>query len=164
MLFRSVSIVGSLSAAFRATGSLRRSPGGLLSIGPTIDIPLFDWGMRRAARDARGAELQAASLAYREAVLESLSDAESALATLRATQLQLRNQQQQYELRAAAVLAIEASQHRQMASDIDLIGARLAALEARRQLSEAREAQSEAYIALSKAFGDDAAPTAGGAG
>ena len=101
-LYPSVSIVGSLSAAFRGTGHLRRTPGSLLSIGPTIDIPLFDWGMRRAARDARGAELQAASLAYREAVLESLSDAESALATLRATQIQLRNQQQQYELRAAA--------------------------------------------------------------
>ena len=163
-LYPSVSIVGSLSAAFRGTGHLRRAPGSLLSIGPTIDIPLFDWGMRRAARDARGAELQAASLAYREAVLESLSDAESALATLRATQLQLRNQQQQYGLRAAAALAIEASQHRQMASDIDLIGARLAVLEAGRQLSEARESQSEAYIALSKALGDDAAPATSGAG
>ena len=51
-----------------------------------------------------------------------------------------------------------------MASDIDLVGARLAALEARRQLSEAREAQSEAYIALRKALGDDAAPATSGAG
>ena len=40
------------------------------AIGPIINIPLFDWGQRRAVRDAREDELQAAVLAYRQAVLQ----------------------------------------------------------------------------------------------
>src|SRR5690348_9473219 len=36
------------------------------AIGPIISIPLFDWGQRRAVRDARDDQLQAALVAYRQ--------------------------------------------------------------------------------------------------
>src|SRR5690348_12938660 len=47
------------------------------AIGPIISIPLFDWGQRRAVRDARDDQLQAALVAYRQAVLKGAAEVES---------------------------------------------------------------------------------------
>ena len=163
-LYPSVSIVGSLSAAFRSVGHLRRTPGNLLSIGPIIDLPLFDWSMRRAARDAHGSDLRATSLAYRQAVLEGLADAESALATLNSTGQNLHNEQQLLDRRASVAQAAERSQQRQLAGEIEILDARLAVLEATRRVSEAREQQCYAYIALRKALGDTLEIPESGAG
>src|SRR6185312_6319848 len=54
------------------------------AIGPIINIPLFDWGQRRAVRDAREDQLQAALIAYRQAVLQGAAEVESDLAALHA--------------------------------------------------------------------------------
>ena len=52
------------------------------SIGPYIDIPLWDWGQRRARFHADEKQLDAALLGYRKAVLEGVSEVEGALGSL----------------------------------------------------------------------------------
>jgi outer membrane protein TolC len=80
-LYPHISLVGALSAAARVGGG----PVGVNSVlggGPAISIPLFDWGMRKAARDARAAELQAATLEYKQTVVTAAAEVETALARL----------------------------------------------------------------------------------
>src|SRR6185312_8205244 len=55
------------------------------AIGPIINIPLFDWGQRHAVRDAREDQLQAALIAYRQAVLQGAAEVETDLAALHAS-------------------------------------------------------------------------------
>src|SRR5262249_33532095 len=62
-LYPHISLVGALTAAARLGGGAV-GVNSVLGGGPAISIPLFDWGMREAARDARAAELQAATLEY----------------------------------------------------------------------------------------------------
>jgi multidrug efflux system outer membrane protein len=163
-LYPQLGLLGSLSYSFRMAGSSARSTGSLLSIAPTIDIPLFDWGLRRATRDARGAELKAASLAYRQAVLEAVADTESALASLRAAQLQVQDRQQQVAQRVTGFTRAENLQRNRMGSDIDTLTARLAVLDAERQLSEALAEQGTAFVAVRKALGDALAAAPDGSG
>jgi outer membrane protein TolC len=54
----------------------------VLGGGPAISIPLFDWGMREAARDARAAELHAATLEYRQTIVAAAAEVETAMARL----------------------------------------------------------------------------------
>ena len=79
-LFPRVSLVGglTLSAAIdgRSFGSTHRTTG----LGPVIDIPLFDWGMRRDVVNGRRAEFDAALAAYRQTVLNGVAEVETALA------------------------------------------------------------------------------------
>lgn len=129
------------------------TPNGIFSLGPVIDIPLFDWGMRVAARQARDHELRASVLAYRQAVLQGVAEVETALGELQ--------QQQQRELHSRQ--AWQALQHvdqsartrvkLQLASPLDRVQSELAAAQAALDLSEARAAHSLAYVALYKALG-----------
>jgi outer membrane protein TolC len=80
-LYPHISLVGALTAAVRIGGGAL-GVNSVLGGGPAISIPLFDWGMRVAARDARAAELQAATLEYRQTVIAAAAEVETALARL----------------------------------------------------------------------------------
>ncbi|OXI15500.1 hypothetical protein CFB43_33885 [Burkholderia sp. AU15512] len=119
----------------------------------SVTIPLLDWGARRAAVRAREAELAAAIVAYRHAVLEGIEETENALNALAA------------ERRRAADLALHVDAARRtdahaallwqrgMASRIERIEAGLATREADLASVEAIEKQSLAVVALHKAVG-----------
>lgn len=78
-----IGLGGALSVAAAIIGvHSDRGLHGTLALGPTIDMPLFDWGARQAAVQARHAELDAALLGYRQSVLEAVAEVQTAMATL----------------------------------------------------------------------------------
>ncbi|MBS0463901.1 MAG: TolC family protein, partial [Proteobacteria bacterium] len=79
-LWPKLGLGGTLISATRLNGDLDHPNKAIPSLGPMIDIPLFDWGARHDVVKARDAQLQAAVLGYRHAVLEGVAEAESALA------------------------------------------------------------------------------------
>ena len=123
------------------------------AIGPIIDIPLFDWGQRRAVRNAREDQLQAAVLAYRQAVLKGAAEVESDLAALNASR----------ERAQSAALAATASQSGLALSEklrglgqadgLQLADAQLAFTESELDREQARLGVGLAYVALYKALG-----------
>ncbi|HVX04671.1 MAG TPA: efflux transporter outer membrane subunit [Rhodanobacteraceae bacterium] len=123
------------------------------AIGPIINIPLFDWGQRRAVRDAREDELQAAVLAYRQAVLQGAAEVETDLAALHASD----------ERSRGAAVAATASQNALTMSDkmrglgqadgLQLADAQLALTGSELDREQARLAHGLAYVALYKALG-----------
>lgn len=153
-LYPRLGLGGSLTYASKVIGHSRLSDAdGIVTFGPAIEIPLFDWGTRRAIVDARDADLSASVLAYRQAVLEGVAESEIAMAAL----------EQQRE-RAAALGRSLASLERGdaatttlgrlgLADGFDRAASSAALTQARLEISQAEQARNIAFITLYKALG-----------
>jgi NodT family efflux transporter outer membrane factor (OMF) lipoprotein len=160
-MFPSVGLGSSLvwAATINDTNSRSRTPGGIFSLGPLLNIPLFDWGMRIAATHAKGHELKAAVLAYQQAVLLGITDVQTALGALQ--QQHLREQQNTIAWQAMqrAEQAIQRRVQLRLDSPLDQIESELAVSQTAGQLIEARAEHSLAYVALFKALGGAPLPS-----
>lgn len=123
------------------------------AIGPIINIPLFDWGERRAVRDAREDQLQAAVLAYRQAVLQGAAEVETDLAALHASGQRLQGADAAATASGNALAMSEKLQGLGQADGLQLADAKLALTESRLDREQARLAHGLAYVALYKALG-----------
>lgn len=123
------------------------------SVGPIIDIPLFDWGLRAAQAHAKQHELRASVLAYRQAVLQGVAEAETALGQLELA----RTRESQSELALAAARRIDTATAKRvalkLASPLERQDSAIAREQAALALVRARTARGLAYIALFKALG-----------
>ena len=136
--YPSISIAGSFMYSLQVLGKFRFSNAnvhGVGSIGPEIDIPLFDWGQRKAKADAQEAELQAAVYAYRQTVLEAVHEVESAIAVLNAQQ---QRTLEQHKIITAAQHSLSAQQSLQqlgLVSPLEMLSDQQAVLQAQLELS-----------------------------
>jgi NodT family efflux transporter outer membrane factor (OMF) lipoprotein len=130
----------------------------IFSYGPIIDIPLFDWGQRVANAHAKDHELRAAVLAYRQAVLQGVTEAETAMGDLE-------------QLRGRETASLEASQALQsnmaalqkraelnLSSNLDIQDGMIEGHRAELDVVSAIAARDLAYVALYKALGGAAMP------
>lgn len=158
--FPQVSLGGSLIFAVNTVTHKNSSQDGIVSFGPLINIPLFDWGMRKAAAQSKRHELKAAVLAYRQAVLEGVDAVETAMGNLqqqgeRVRQNNLATHALQRSDRAVQIqLALHLASPLQRAdSDVILTQAKLAQV-------DARVGRALAYVALFHALGGAPLPRA----
>ncbi|MCI2261903.1 efflux transporter outer membrane subunit [Xanthomonas indica] len=154
-----------LGGAIRWSTSLlshrRTATHGIASFGPVIDIPLFDWGIRQARAKARGDLLEAATLAYRQTVLDAVNEVETALTTL---EQQRRNTETQQQVLQAQQQVAEVAQQRRrlgLGSDLDVATQQAARDQAALELLEAQRQRDLAYVALHTALGSATAPIPG---
>ncbi len=136
-------------ATYRPTGGTH----DIGTIGPLINMPLFDWGLRKARETAKGDELLAAVLAYRKAVLSGVADVETALGNLQ----QQRHREDSIK-QACAVWNNERQvqrtrRHLGLASDLEGTKIDIASAKAELALAAARRDRDIAYVALYKALG-----------
>lgn len=151
--YPNIAIGGSLVWSTNLTTHRRTNDNALVSIGPVIDIPLFDWGMRAAQAHASDHELRASVLAYRQAVLQGAAEVETALA-----QLQRRDEDEHHCAAALAALTqVEGVMRKRvalhLASPAEQADSRIARDQAAMALDEARTRRSLAFVALFKALG-----------
>ena len=161
-LFPSLGIGGSIDWSTDIDNNRKHTagPSGIVSLGPEINIPLFDWGIRLANEHAKDHELRASVLAYRQAVLQGVAEVETALGSLQ--------QQEQREAQSAAAWkalqrveqSVQTRQRLHLASSLDQTESHIAAAQAAVELSDARAAHSLAYVALFKALGGAPLPNA----
>ncbi|MDB5846932.1 MAG: hypothetical protein JWP29_684, partial [Rhodoferax sp.] len=161
-LYPRITLGASLLYAHNLTQNRRSNNDNLLGFGPLIDIPLFDWGRRRAAVDAQKEALDAALLAYRQAVLEAVGETESALSSLqqsreRDQQLRIAQDALQRRVRDQATLA-----RLHLASTLDGMAAERSALQAAMELAAAQAAHTQAFVALYKSLGGAPLPAEDG--
>ncbi|MEO6799132.1 MAG: TolC family protein [Rhodanobacter sp.] len=161
-LFPGLGIGGSINWATDIDNNKSHSdtPNAIFSLGPEINIPLFDWGMRLAAKNSKDHVLKATVLAYQQAVLQGVAEVESALGSL-----QQQEQREQQETLAWQSLArvdhsVRERQRLQLAGPIDRTDSQIAADQAAIELADARAGHSLAYVALFKALGGAPLPTA----
>jgi outer membrane protein TolC len=158
--FPSLAIGGSLTWSASLQSHRNAGDNPVASIGPLIDIPLFDWGMRAAQEDAKRHELQASVLAYRQSVLEGVADVETALGRLQ--------RQGEYERQCGAAAASLERADSMVASRValrlagpeDRIESTVAHDEAALALVQARAGRDLAFVSLFKALGGAPLPPA----
>ncbi|XRD76393.1 TolC family protein [Dyella marensis] len=136
-----------------ATNHRARNHEGIFSAGPVIDIPLFDWGQRVALAHAKDHELNAALLAYRQAVLQGVAETEVALGDLE----QLRGREQALQQAADASRgggdAVRKRAELGLGSKLEVQDSLIEGHRAELELASAIAARDLAYVSLYKALG-----------
>ena len=130
--------------------------------GPEITIPLFDWGRRLAAEQARASQLRAALLDYRQTVLRAVADVEDAFAAFRDSQQVLAERSQTLSAQSDALLAQERLVKLGLASHLSMLEAKRQRLLAKVQLSLALLDHDQAFVNLYQAYGGPALSAAEG--
>ena len=122
----------------------------LWSMGPSMALNLFDGGLRKAAQADALAALDAAGIAYKQTVLQSLQEVQDNLVA--AYQLQLQEQAQSQAVQAAKLnLAINEAQYAAgTVSYLNVVTAQTAALSAERSLLEIQNRRVLAVTQLMK--------------
>lgn len=130
-----------------------RTGEGIFSVGPVVDMPLFDWGSRVAQAHAKSHELQAAVYSYRQAVLQGMAESETAMGDLQ--QLHLREQAAEQAAQALDGNATTLDKRRSLglSSSLELQDALIAQQNAQLELVSTRAARDLAYVSLYKALG-----------
>ncbi|MFC5435677.1 efflux transporter outer membrane subunit [Rhodanobacter umsongensis] len=160
-MFPSIGLGASMVWATDINNNHRRSstPNGIASLGPIIDIPLFDWGMRLAATHAKDHELKASVLAYRQAVLQGVAEVETALGSLQRQQQREEDDMQAWQALQRVDRSMQTRVNLQLSSPLDRAESQAAAAQAAIELSDARAGHSLAYVALFKALGGAPLPS-----
>jgi len=160
-LYPRFSLEGSLLYSYNLSTHTRAGSAVLdPALGPVIDIPLWDWGLRRSRVSADEQALDAALAAYRQTVLEGVADVENALSGLayrcqRGEALKAILEGRQERLRGHDVLFAQG-----LASRFDGISAQRDVLEAQMDLDQVRFSRGYAFVALYKALGGAPLPRA----
>lgn len=132
------------------------------ALGPTIDIPLFDWGRRQAAVRAQRSALDASLLAYRQSVLEAVTEAEIALSSLQSQQQILATTLANKGNRERELARIQQLQQLGFASELDALAEQQQTIESQLALLEAHASHNLAFVALYKSLGGAPLPADGG--
>lgn len=124
------------------------------SVGPSLDLPLFDHGRRRSVVQLRELEQQEAAVAFQKTVLQAWQEIDDALNGYAAAQQQ--NQQLRVRVQASED-AYRIAQARNDAGLIDFLAvldARRSHLQSRRDLADSEGALRSRFIMVNKALGN----------
>ena len=152
-LYPRIGLGGSLIWSTNLTTHRRTRDNALFSLGPVIDIPLFDWGAREAELHAREHDLKASVYAYRQAVLEGVAEVETALGQLEQQRERETHSVQAHEALARAARAAEVRVSLHLASPAERIDSQLALAQSAIALTDATVARDLAFVSLYKALG-----------
>lgn len=136
----------------RTTSLTNRYQSWLTTIGPTLDIPIYDPG-RLAGVEARKVQSSSAAAEYRKIVLTVLEEIDTACINLRSRQAQLAAvQREASEIKTARDYALEQFDAG-LTSQIEYLDAERRWLEAKRSAIGLRQATLNSRINLIKATG-----------
>jgi outer membrane protein TolC len=130
----------------------------IFSYGPIIDIPLFDWGQRVANAHAKDHELRAAVLAYRQAVLQGVAEAETAMGDLEQLRGRETASQQAAVAMQTSMTALRKRAELNLGSNLDVQDGLIEGHRAELEVVGAVAARDLAYVALYKALGGASMP------
>ncbi len=140
------------------SGTLLSAPSQFWAVGPSLALPLFQGGQRRAGVRSAKARYEEAVATYRQTVLKAFAEVEDNLAAQRLLE-------EQYELEAAAYLsakrqlALAENRYRGgLASYLQVSSAQSAALEHERTVARLRGQRFVAAVALIKSLGGTLEP------
>jgi NodT family efflux transporter outer membrane factor (OMF) lipoprotein len=148
-LYPSLALSGSLSVDTNS----RSGKSMPWSFGPSLSLPVFDGGLRRAAVRLAEAELEAAGANYRTGVLTAVGEVESALVRLDSTQRRLGDASLAAKEYRAYFKSVDENWKAGGASVLDREEARRSAQSAELTFIELQRDAVRYWIALYKALG-----------
>jgi multidrug efflux system outer membrane protein len=162
---RAAAIVGieraDLAPSFALQGFLGGGAGGindlftsaLATVGGVLDLPILDGGRRRAEVTAAERELDAALAEYRQTLLSSLSEVESAFVSIEAAEDRLAELDKAVTESEAAFEQSNALYREGLATLFDVLDVQRQLISGREAVLDARSALAQAYVGLFTAVG-----------
>lgn len=151
-LYPKFTLGGSIGWGRFAAGGVSSS-GETWSLGPSITIPLLDWGRRQANVSKRRAIFDEALAGYEKTVITAVREVEDAMTDLRRTQQRLEQLGSAAQSYRAAAAASHTRFRNGVASRLELEESMRSFLGAADDFELARGALSQAWVALFKASG-----------
>ncbi|WP_229261336.1 efflux transporter outer membrane subunit [Duganella margarita] len=142
-----------LSGSISASPPQLASPGTLWSFGPSLSIPVFDAGEKKAAVDTAVAAYALQLATYRSAVRSAVRDVEQALVELNGAALQSEQAHRSADQYRRYATAIETSWSAGLESLLTLEDARRSAITAETTLIGLQRDRVRCWISLYKAVG-----------
>jgi NodT family efflux transporter outer membrane factor (OMF) lipoprotein len=153
MLYPSVSLTGSAGFQSGSANALTEWAARYTTIGPTIDLPIFDAGQRRANVRIADARAKQAALGYAQTVLAALQESEDAIDAYQQEQVRLAQLDAAVaEARRALGLA-QSRFHAGSVSFRDVLDAQSRLQQAELAWTTSRAAAAENLVALYRALG-----------
>ncbi|WP_298234273.1 efflux transporter outer membrane subunit [uncultured Azohydromonas sp.] len=122
-------------------------------IGPVLSLPLFDHGRRRATVELRKLQQQQAAVAYQQAVLKAWQEIDDALADYAAQRQRHARLRERLDERHRAWALAQGRRASGLSSELPVLQARQAWLQARADLADNDARLSTALVAVFKAAG-----------
>lgn len=160
-LYPSIRLSGSFDLESYRASTLFDWASRSYSIGPTIDLPLFDGGRRKGAVRLRQLEQKEAAVAYQQTVLRAWQEIDDAL---NAYSAELQQNKALVARRESARQALDLATARYgggMITWLDVLDTQRAWLQASRDVAESNMRLGSRYVAVNKAIGNG--PMDGGA-
>lgn len=160
--FPHIALAGSITYSSKMLGGTRLATADrIVMFGPVIDMPLFDWGVRQSVAEARRHQLAASVLAYRQAVLAGLAEAETALGALAGQDERCQALGEGVTAAARAADRARTLQRLGLADEGAVNAGDAALLRARLELLAGERERALALVALYKALGGAPLPVQG---
>lgn len=121
--------------------------------GPSLQVPIFDYGKRRDIVEARKAQMREAISAYHHAILIAHSEASSALRALCLARQETLRANAAHATAKKSVAAAELLARQGLSDQSHLAARQIHAVETKRLLIEAIKDEAEALVALARATG-----------
>lgn len=152
-LYPSVRLGASFGYASYQQGKFGEWGARTWSIGPSIDLPLFDHGRRVSLVKLRTLQQQEAAVAYQQTVLKAWTEVDDALNSYAAAQARDAHLDEKLQGRDQAYQWTLARYRSGLAAYLDVLDAQLNQLQVRRESVDAEEKTRQAYVAVYKAIG-----------
>lgn len=125
------------------------------SVGPSLSLPLFDGGRRRATVALRELQQQEAAVAFQQTVLQAWHEVDDAVAAYVAEAQRLQQSQQRLRLGEDQAARSQARYDTGMSNYLPVLAARTTVLQTRGDIADGQARMRIALTALFKALGED---------
>nr|WP_287856823.1 efflux transporter outer membrane subunit [Klebsiella sp.] len=124
------------------------------SVGPSLNLPLFDRGRRKATVVLRETDQQQAAVDYHKTVLKAWQEIDDALSRYSAAQQKLKEQQIRADSASQALALIQARYDGGLSNFIDVLDAQRNNIQARQALALSQRDLMTAWSAVNRAVGN----------
>ena len=124
------------------------------SVGPSLNLPLFDRGRRKSIVQLRELEQQEAAVNYQKTVLKAWQEIDDALNAYAADRLQLQELEIREHASEQAFLLAKASHDGGVIDFLPVIDAQRSYLQARRDLATTQGRLSSRFVTVNKVLGN----------
>ncbi|MEL1263794.1 efflux transporter outer membrane subunit [Pseudoxanthomonas putridarboris] len=159
--FPRIALTGSLGSASAELGGLFDSGSRAWTFVPTLSLPIFDGGRRRANLDLGEVRRDIAVAEYEQAIQAAFREVADGLSAQRWLAEQLRFQRTALEVQTERARLAQLRYDNGSATYLEVLDAQRDLLDAEQQLVQARRALRSSQVALYAALGGGTAPRTG---
>jgi outer membrane protein, multidrug efflux system len=152
-LYPKLSLIGSIGGSETNSNGLTVSAPGTWSFGPSISLPIFDAGKRRAQVASKQARVEEALVNWKQAVIKGVEDVENAIANYRLEQKKRKALQRSLASSKKSLVVSQELYEKGLTSFLDVLDTERTASEAENALIESDAQLARNVIALYKALG-----------